>query len=331
MQRFGLVAALGWAIFLLVSACGAGATATVVPEAKPTSQPPTAAALAPTATQVPTSTLNPTLTKPLPTASPTATLAPTATMTATEIPALTATTPPTVALAPTPTAVPTTAPPPTVAATPTQAPPALVVSSVTIVPSKDSTLYQQSEGSLGNGAGQHIFVGKTNQGSVRRGVIAFDVSGSIPQGSIIIRVSLTMNVSRTEAATQDIQLHRLLTDWSEGPSDAIGQEGGGTAAEAGDVTWVHTRFDSANWQLPGGDFFLEPSAVQQVGGVGQYTWQSTDQMVADVQEWLDGPSTGFGWLLLGNEGTNRTAKRFDSKEHGTEANRPRLTIVFDSP
>ena len=291
----------GLCLVLLVSACGTSTTATAVPTAR----------LAPTAT-----------TRPIVPPGSTAITPPSVALGSTE------TTPATVAPATTPTAVSTPEPP---TAVPTQTPPGLAVSSVTIVPSKDSTLFEQSEGSLANGAGQHIFVGKTNRGAVRRGVIAFDVSGNIPQGSTINRVSLTMNVSRTVAATQDIQLHRLLADWGEGPSDATVNEGSGIAAEAGDVTWVHTRFDSANWQSPGGDFSADPSAVQQVGGLGQYTWGSTDQVVADVQSWLDNPSSNFGWLLLGNESANRTTKRFDSKEHGTEENHPALTIEYDSP
>ena len=53
-------------------------------------------------------------------------------------------------------------------------------------------------------------------------------------------------------------------------------------------------------------------------------------MLADVQGWLDDPSTNFGWLLLGNESGTRTTKRFDSKDNPTEANRPALTIEFTS-
>ncbi|HEY5625470.1 MAG TPA: multicopper oxidase domain-containing protein, partial [Dehalococcoidia bacterium] len=55
---------------------------------------------------------------------------------------------------------------------------------------------------------------------------------------------------------------------------------------------------------------------------------SSAQMVADVQSWLDSPSTNFGWVVVGNEVANQTAKRFDSKDHGTAGNRPRLTVDY---
>ena len=51
-------------------------------------------------------------------------------------------------------------------------------------------------------------------------------------------------------------------------------------------------------------------------------------MVADVQSWLDNPSTNFGWLLVGNEALSETSKRFDSRENAIADNRPLLTVNF---
>ena len=63
---------------------------------------------------------------------------------------------------------------------------------------------------------------------------------------------------------------------------------------------------------------------------GGYTWGTTPQMVADVQTWLDKPATNFGWLLKGDE-TQRSAKRFDSKENGNSNVRPVLLVEYDLP
>ena len=51
-------------------------------------------------------------------------------------------------------------------------------------------------------------------------------------------------------------------------------------------------------------------------------------MVADVQGWLDDASTNFGWIIIGNESTNKTTKRFDSRENPSEGNRPTLAIEY---
>ena len=72
------------------------------------------------------------------------------------------------------------------------------------------------------------------------------------------------------------------------------------------------------------------SASRSVGGQGTYTWNSTAQLVADVQGWVNQPTTNFGWLVQGNEVTLQSVKRFDSREAGA-ATRPQLTVVYTPP
>ena len=201
-----------------------------------------------------------------------------------------------------------------------------VTAGMTIVtPSKDNTLYEYdpAEGDHSNGAGFHFFAGENAMGEFRRGVIAFDVAG-IPAGSTITAVTLTMNMSMTPAGLRTVELHKLLADWGEGTSHAPMGEGNGAPAAPNDATWRHRFFDTVFWTAEGGDFAATVSATQSVGGIGQYTWSST-QMVADVQSWLDDPTTNFGWLVLGDETAIGTAKRFDTRESATP---PMLTIQY---
>ena len=200
---------------------------------------------------------------------------------------------------------------------------------VNIMPSKDNTLYEYdpAEGDHSNGAGFHFFAGENGMGELRRGVLAFDVAGTIPPGSTIIAVTLGMNMSMTPAGAVTIELHKLLADWGEGTSHAPMGEGDGAPATPNDATWRHRFFDTVFWTTQGGDFSATVSASQSVGGIGQYTWSSA-QMVADVQSWLDNPASNFGWLVLGGETAIAMAKRFDSRE---SASPPMLTIEFSGP
>ncbi len=202
--------------------------------------------------------------------------------------------------------------------------------SVDLSATKDNTLYQDASGSQSNGAGAHFFVGKTNQSLVRRGLLAFDVAGIIPAGATISSVSLTLNMSRTAAGSATVSLNRVLSDWGEGTSNASSQEGQGAPSRSGDATWIHTFFNTNQWTSAGGDFFSTASASQTVGVTGSYTWGSTSQMVADVQNWLDNPSNNFGWIVVGNETGTKTTKRFDSKENSTASNRPVLNITYST-
>lgn len=198
---------------------------------------------------------------------------------------------------------------------------------INIFPSKDNTLYQYNpnEGDLSNALGFHFFTGTIVFGEIRRGVLAFDIAGNIPPGSTIVAASLSMNMSRTiDGTARTTELHKLLADWGEGTSHAPGEEGSGAPATPNDATWRHRFFDTVFWTTQGGDFSPTVSASQSVGPVGQYMWSSA-QMVADVQSWLDNPASNFGWLVLGDESTSPTAKRFDTRE---SASPPMLTIEY---
>lgn len=198
---------------------------------------------------------------------------------------------------------------------------------IVLNPSKDNTLYEYdpAEGDTSNALGLHFFAGETGMGELRRGVVAFDIAGHIPAGSTVTAVSLSMNMSRTAVETaRTVELHKLLADWGEGTSDAPGEEGDGAPATSNDATWRHRFFDTIFWTNEGGDFSATITASQSVGAIGQYTWTSA-QMVADVQEWLDNPANNFGWLVLGDESTIATAKRFDTRE---SASPPVLTIQY---
>jgi hypothetical protein len=198
---------------------------------------------------------------------------------------------------------------------------------ISINPSKDNTLYEYdpAEGDHSNALGFHFFAGKTAMGELRRGVLAFDIAGSIPAGSTITGVTLSMNMSRAPInVAYPVELHKLLADWGEGTSQASGEEGDGAPATPNDATWRHRFFDTMFWAAQGGDFSATVSASQSVSVVGPYTW-SSPQMVADVQDWLDNPTGNFGWLVLGDEKPTLTAKRFDTRE---SASPPVLTIQY---
>ena len=201
---------------------------------------------------------------------------------------------------------------------------------VTIGPSQDNTIYAEN-GSFSNGAGEHFFAGRTNDGNVRRALVAFDIAAAVPAGSTINSVSLTLHLSRTRTQNQSVSLRRVLSAWGEGTSNAGGEEGGGAAAVAPDATWTYRKWQTNLWTAAGGDYAGTVSASTTVGGgTGDWTWSST-AMTSDVQGWLNTPSTNFGWIVFGNESGTKVTKRFDSRENVTAAYRPRLTINFTAP
>jgi len=194
--------------------------------------------------------------------------------------------------------------------------------------SQDNTLYESVSGDLSNGVGSYFFAGNTDNDDLRRGLVAFDIAAGIPSGATINSVTLTLRMSRTKAGTESLSLKRLTADWGEGTSNGDGQEGGGASSTSGDATWIHTFYSTSFWSSSGGDYSGTVSDTTPVAGNGTYTWSSA-QMVTDVQAWLDGTQSNYGWILIGNEGTTKTAKRFNSRENGTDP--PDLEIDFTPP
>ena len=203
---------------------------------------------------------------------------------------------------------------------------------VVLDPAKDNTLFEDPAGALSNGAGQFLFAGMTRDTLSRRALVQFDVAGGgVPAGAVIDSVQLVLRMDRTIVGDIDVAIHRVTADWGEGSSDADFAEGTGAASQAGDATWIHRFFDTQAWTTPGGDYVAAPSATQTVGDVVRtYAWGSTPTMVADVQGWLDQPGTNFGWIIIADESTHTTAKRFGSREEA-EANRPKLRIFYTEP
>lgn len=197
----------------------------------------------------------------------------------------------------------------------------------------DNTMYSESTNS--NGVGPNFFLGKTNSGNIRRALIKFDVSG-IPSGSTITSVIMTLSCTQAAGGSTNVTLHRVTADWGEGTSNAGGSGGNGTGSTNNDATWACSFADGAGgcntaWTTSGGDYSGITSATTAVNAASNtYDWNDA-QMVTDVQAWVDGTSSNYGWVILGDETTNQTAKRMGSRENGTPADRPKCHIEYNPP
>ncbi|MCZ6796139.1 MAG: DNRLRE domain-containing protein [Planctomycetota bacterium] len=202
---------------------------------------------------------------------------------------------------------------------------------VTLEALKDTSLYESADGLLANGSGPGLFVGRTAQivGPLRRALVAFDIATAVPPGATIQNATFTLTVDRAPplAEVTRMRLHRVTRDWGEGMSNA-GEFGGiGVPPAEGDASWIHTFFPAQNWSTPGGDFVAEPSAGADVAPEGPSQWQS-EALVADVQSWLDDPAGNFGWVVVGDEVNDLSARRFASRELEDSTLHPTLTVEF---
>ena len=206
---------------------------------------------------------------------------------------------------------------------------AVLADTVTLRAVSDGTLIQPNDGGQYSlGAAYNLDCGRTGTnggGTFRRALVRFDLS-SIPPGSTVLSVSLRSYMSQTNSGAHDCRLHRMLESWGEGASFAFG--GGGTLPEANDVTWTHRFWPGTLWSVPGGAFAATASATRSVNAIGSYTWATTAALVADVQAWVDAPALNYGWVIVGNEVTLESAKRFESRESADIARHPTITVNY---
>lgn len=206
----------------------------------------------------------------------------------------------------------------------------------------DATIFQNNVDNS-NGAGPAIFAGTNGANSPRRGLISFDIAGSIPAGATIDAVQLTLFLAQVagsggggagDATARTIELHLLTADWGEGVTglgSGVGGSGQGFPAGAGDATWNDRLFPGTPWTTPGGDFAAGASGSALVGNVvnSPNMWLTTAAMVNDVQGWLDAPGTNFGWALINaEEATPTDFRAFFTRDFSDAGLRPQLQIDY---
>ena len=201
---------------------------------------------------------------------------------------------------------------------------------VTLEPIKDNTLFEDDDGLFSSGAGDSIYAGRLSSnggGLLRRALLEFDIASVIPPGATINSVTLTLQLTNapTGAPSAVISIFEVTREWGEGTSISFQGQGGNSTPN--DATWIHTFFNAVSWSNPGGDFAASASAFTSVTGFGSYTWGGAG-MVADVQDWVNSPSSNHGWIIIGNESELRTAREFGSSENATTTHRPKLTINY---
>jgi hypothetical protein len=128
----------------------------------------------------------------------------------------------------------------------------------------------------------------------------------------------------------------MLRAWGEGNKSPLTQPGRGLPADAGEATWNCAFHPTNTWTTPGGapdvDFSSVESSSQFIYGVGDspYRFETTPELVADVEDWVNIPASNFGWMLLcDDELSNFTARRFGTREDVDFP--PLLEIVYLVP
>ena len=152
----------------------------------------------------------------------------------------------------------------------------------------------------------------TGSGKPLRALIQWEIPARTVSGKVrAVAMELTV-VNHSGGVTYSI--NPLLRPWSELKA-----------------SW-NRALEVANWETPGATGPTDSSTVLlgQIGAtqVGRLTVWLADAGVAQVQAWVDDPSTNFG-MLLGRTTSGANGLDFDSGESDVLADRPGLYLYVD--
>ena len=193
--------------------------------------------------------------------------------------------------------------------------------SITNTSCADTSLLE-IEPSHNNGSQTFTISGHIQNPFLTRALYRFDLT-RLPTNTLIQSVVLELKVTGQPGAglaNSSFGVHRMLRPWGEGNKVAILSPGQGEPATAGEATWSHSFYPTNAWTLPGGapdvDFVSGQSSYQNITFAGEsYRFESTPELVADVQGWVNDPRSNFGWILISDdEATPFTARHFGSRE-----------------
>ena len=184
------------------------------------------------------------------------------------------------------------------------------------------------------GAIQTHYVGTGSGTEDQRLLLAFDLreaTSSLPATAQIQSAILELNLTFNQVNTDNpIAIYSLLRNWGEG----VGTTPFTTTASNGESTWVSATHNITLWTTPGASSTVTDRNGTVIGArtilpsesLGAKTWVLQP---ATVQGWVTTPTTNYGMILIGREDTTQNQRsQFASREHTTQANRPKLTITY---
>lgn len=204
---------------------------------------------------------------------------------------------------------------------------------VELMPVADTTLFELNA-DANFGAEDQLIVGAVAKNAPHhraRLLMQFDLS-AVPPGAVVTNVTLQLKVLKENGGepAAGMEIHPMLVSWAEG--DRMGMQG--TSALPGQSTWNSRAHSQAAWSIPGGqagsEFGSSTSSAVGLDGPGSYQFPVSPALIADVQSWVDSPTTNFGWIVLGtDESIVASARRVASRE--SSSGRPLLTVGYTRP
>ena len=175
------------------------------------------------------------------------------------------------------------------------------------------------------GGASSMRVGWQPSAKAFRGLIQFDLS-SIPANATVVSATLALICVNEDSADDiDVAAHRSLVQWYEG-------DGVGSAPPSADGSvWSYRNYNgSVAWAGgagggSGSDYAAGASATTTITQASdtEFGWDVS----SDVQNFVDGTYTNYGWWLIPSAYAGLNAKYF-ATSGDFSARYPKLTVIY---
>ena len=185
----------------------------------------------------------------------------------------------------------------------------------------DDNGLQELSPTTNNGSAASFYVSKYSTGDFQNGVLKFTGLSNIPTNATVTSVTIGLYVIESGTNTQNLDFRRLLRDWVEAEATWNIYSTGNNWTTAGGSSAGNDRVDAISGSL---------SAETTLNQFYTVT-QSSGGLVDDVQAWISGSASNYGWHIeKEGAGNDEQFKRITSTE-GTDGNRPYLSVTYTVP
>jgi len=170
-----------------------------------------------------------------------------------------------------------------------------------------------------------LYIGDIDWASIAaRSLIAFDVSG-VPAGNTVSAVELSLYWRLSEdsggaPSSWSVEVHRMLRNWTE-------------AQATWNIAATGTNWGTAGASNTSTDCSNTVSAALTLDGTYASSWStwSGAGLVADVQAWVDGTASNYGWMLKAPAVELSAAVKDNlarNRTFATTSLRPKLVVTY---
>ena len=186
---------------------------------------------------------------------------------------------------------------------------------------EDTMLYESNNG-YNYGITATIEVGKYSSGGYRMVLIKFSGLSNIPATATVTGATFYF-YNTASTATQTVTMRRMLLNWAEGSQDGA----------EGDPNWTYlanpTAWTTGGALSDGNDRSAAVTCSFEITNAGsQYYSCTSAQLIADVQNFVDGGQSNYGWHLERTDGADDSVYMTYQSSEGTNGQRPYLKVDY---